>query len=414
MIVAIVGRPNVGKSTVFNRIVGRRLAIVHPSPGVTRDRVFAYAEWQGKVFGIFDTGGFWPDKDLLSKEIANSISHACQESDLILFVIDGRVGVLPLDMETYRMIRKQNRRIIIVVNKLDNPGQALENIPFREKVFMVSAVHGHGFFDLLDEITAGIETVERRPEHLRLLILGRPNVGKSTLLNQITGMKRAVVEPTPGTTRDPLSEFIVFQKKRIEIIDTAGIRRKSRINSEIEFFSVIRALRLIPGSDVVILLFDGVEGPVKQDLRLAELVLLRGRGLVIAPNKIDLTRKGQDEVLKMTQRIFRFLPWCPVVPISALKGTNVNSMLKVALSTYEQGRKELEAGLLKKFLKDLPPPPGRNRILGMKQTGTLPPVFEIKTRERLPENYLRFLRRKLREFFQFSGQPIIIRPRWRN
>ncbi|RKX69736.1 ribosome biogenesis GTPase Der, partial [candidate division WOR-3 bacterium] len=289
MTVAIVGRPNVGKSTIFNRLVGRRLSIVHPTPGVTRDRVFAYAEWRGKIFGLFDTGGFWPDKKILFEEVVDSIRRAVEESDLVLLVIDGKIGATPLDQELYRFLRRMGKRIIIVVNKLDRPGEVIYDLPFPEPSFMVSAIHGHGFYELLEEMTKGIEVKkEEKPEHLRLLILGRPNVGKSTLLNRLLGRKRAVVEPTPGTTRDPLSDFFEFRGEKIELIDTAGIRRRSRIRGAIEFYSVLRALKLIPQSDISFLLFDSVEGPVRQDLRLAELVLLRGKGLVVVPNKIDL------------------------------------------------------------------------------------------------------------------------------
>ena len=404
-----------GKSTIFNRIVGRRISIVHPTPGVTRDRVFAYGEWQDKIFGIFDTGGFWPDKKILFKEIEDQIQLAIEESDLILLVIDGKTGVTPLDEDLYRMVKKTGKQMLILVNKVDNPARAVYDLPFKDKSFMVSAVHGHGFYELLDEIARQItEPEEEVKDHLRILILGRPNVGKSTLLNRLTGKKRAVVEPTPGTTRDPLSDFLSFDNKPIEIIDTAGVRRRSKVKGDIEFYSVLRALKMIPTSDLVILLFDAVEGPVKQDLRLAELIFMRGKGIVVVPNKIDLLKQKERENLKKaTRRIFSSIPNCPVVEISAKKGTNLDILLKRCFSVYEQGQKMVALEVLKDISTTIPPPPGKNRIHSIKQISAGPPVFEVRSDERLPDNYIKFLKRKLRHYFNFSGQPIIIKERCR-
>ncbi|MCK4673616.1 ribosome biogenesis GTPase Der, partial [candidate division WOR-3 bacterium] len=277
--VIIVGRKNVGKSTIFNRLIGMKVSIVYKEPGVTRDRIYGEVSWCGRVFNIIDTGGFFPDEeDSLADEINKQIEYGLEQADLIYFIVDGKDGLKPGDEEICQHIRKTNKKVFLLINKIDSKKAEIKTFEFSkfglDDVFCVSAEAGIGFDDVLDETLKILPELKqvKKDRILKILILGRPNSGKSTLLNTITKSERAIVNEKPGTTRDLVNAKFTFQDKKMEIIDTCGLRRSSRIGESIEFYSMIRATRVIELSDVVILIFDTTQGVVDQDRRIASLI----------------------------------------------------------------------------------------------------------------------------------------------
>ena len=424
-LIAILGRPNVGKSTLFNRIAGRRLALVQDVPGVTRDRHYADAEWQGRALALVDTGGFVPDEASgLAAQVRAQAELAADEADVLVMVVDGRDGPTAADETLARALRRTGKPLLLAVNKLDTPAVAESGtgdfyrlgIP---DVFAVSAEHALGMDALLDAVVARLPPAAEGEEPdaaeenapVRLTILGRPNVGKSTLLNALVREERVVAGPEPGTTRDPIDTTLEHQGRRFVLTDTAGIRRRKAVGEGVEKLSVLAALRSMERADVAVLVLDGTEPGVDQDARLAGLVAERARALLVVVNKWDLvardprTEKRTREELKWT---LKFVSYAPIVFVSALTGAKVDKVLDLAAGLQDSFRMRVPTPALNKLLGqlvDAHPAPivdGRPlRLYYIAQVGTAPPAFAITTNrpEKVPESYKRYVSNQLREAF---------------
>jgi GTP-binding protein len=424
-LIAILGRPNVGKSTLFNRIVGRRLALVQDVPGVTRDRHYADAEWQARQLAIVDTGGFVTEEEGgLAAQVRAQAELAAAEADVVLMVVDGRTGPSATDETLARALRRTGKPLLLVVNKLDSPAAAETGtgdfyrlgIP---EVFAVSAEHSLGVDALLDAVVARLPAPPEAPAAevpeanapVRLTILGRPNVGKSTLLNALLREERVIASPEPGTTRDPIDTTLVHRDRRFVLTDTAGIRRRKAVGEGVEKLSVLGALRSMERADVAVLVLDGTEPGVDQDARLAGLVAERARALLVVVNKWDLvakdprTEKRTREELKWT---LKFVSYAPIIFVSALTGSKVDKVLDLAAELQDSFRKRVPTPALNKLLAqlvDAHPAPivdGRPlRLYYIAQVGTAPPAFAITTNrpEKVPEAYKRYVSNQLREAF---------------
>jgi GTP-binding protein len=423
-LVAILGRPNVGKSTLFNRLVGRRQALVQDVPGVTRDRHHAEAEWQGRRFTVVDTGGFIPEEDSgLAALVRAQAQLAAAEADVLLVVVDGRAGPTAVDQTLIRALRRTGKPLLLVVNKLDTPRVADEEmgdffglrIP---EVFPVSAEHALGLDALLDAVAARLPSAEAEPDRaegdeaaVRLTILGRPNVGKSTLLNALLHEERVVVSPEPGTTRDPIDTSLQFEGRPFVITDTAGIRRRKAVGEAVERLSVMAALRSLERSDVAVLVLDATEPGVDQDARLAGLVAERARALLVVVNKWDLVEKDPKAERRFRDDLkwtLKFVAYAPILFISALTGARVEKVLGVAAELNEQFHRRAPTPALNRVLAqvvDAHPAPiaaGRPlRLYYIAQVGTAPPAFAVTCNrpEQVPEAYKRYLSNQLREAF---------------
>jgi GTP-binding protein len=416
--VVIVGRKNVGKSTVFNRLTGMRLSVVYKEPGVTRDRVYGEVEWSGTTFNIIDTGGFFPEEEhSLADQINKQIDIGMKEADLIYFVVDGKQGCTPADKSICQRVRKSNKPIFLLINKTDSK-ESKHNLPDFAALgiadsFEVAAEPGIGFGLVLDK------TIERLPhEHkktlektVKILILGRPNAGKSTLLNAMTDSERAIVDERPGTTRDVLNARLRYNGTTMEVIDTCGLRRRTRIRTSIEFYSMLRAIRTLDVADVAVLLFDTTQGVVDQDRRIATMVLSKAKSLIIAPNKIDLIeKKNRNRIIPSTCASFVSLNFVPVVPISAKNRYGIETLLTHILNTVRESKKVVDKETLMALAKHLQSPTG-GHILHVRQLQTHPLVFRATVTTKVKESYVRYLRNTLRNYFGFSGVPILIKTR---
>ena len=332
-IVAIIGRPNVGKSTLFNRIAERKKAIVIDEPGATRDRNYAEASWNGRSFIVVDTGGFEPvSTDRMLVQMREQTNLAIEEADIILFLMDGREGLVPSDQEIAGILRRTGKRVYYVVNKIDGPRhEALTGEFYRlgvDRIFSISAEHGLGIGELMSEAAESIAAVEEKgeegeEERIRIAVIGRPNTGKSSLVNRILGIERAIVNPAPGTTRDPVDTPFEFNGKPYLLIDTAGIRRKSRISLKLEKYSIMEALRILSRSDVALILIDAEEGITEQDTKIAGLAFERGKACIIVVNKWDKIEKDNSTTGKFVEDIkdkLKFMDFSPIIFISAVTG----------------------------------------------------------------------------------------------
>ena len=430
-IVAIVGRPNVGKSTLFNRIIGWNKTIVEDIPGVTRDRVYEDTRWKEKEFTLVDTGGLSLGEDDQDYSlIKEQIDAAISEADLVVMLFDGRDGVLPQDSEIVRYLRKTEKKVIYAVNKIDhgNIKQVLKTYEFygtgTDDLMAISALHNKNIYELVEQIASRIETSgqpEEEPqgsEETRIAVIGKPNVGKSTLVNRILGEQRLITSSTPGTTRDSIDSVYEKDGKKYVFIDTAGIRRKSRIDAPVEKHSVFRAIRSIERAHIVLLMIDGQEGPTHHDSRLAELIKGRNRAIIILLNKWDLAPEDiadPKEVEEVTKEKLIGVDYAPVLTISALTGKKVGRIFDAVERVESNFRKKISTGKLNRFLEDLtkrhPPPVYRRKEIKffyISQPLTAPPTFTIFTNSAkgIPENYRRFLENKLREYADFEGSPL--------
>uniref|UniRef100_A0A7C4TAR0 GTPase Der n=1 Tax=candidate division WOR-3 bacterium TaxID=2052148 RepID=A0A7C4TAR0_UNCW3 len=414
--IAIVGRKNVGKSSIFNRLIGKRVSIVHSEPGITRDRLYGEVLWQGKIFNIIDTGGFFPDEDdILANKITRQIEMALKEANLIYFVVDAKSGLLPADELICNNLRPLNKEIFLLVNKVDNQKDSLKVYEFSKlgitRTFAVSAEAGKGFGEVLDETAKILHDVKvvKEEKIIKILILGRPNAGKSTLLNTILNQERAVVDDTPGTTRDLVSARFEYKDKKFEIIDTWGMKRRASIKNPIEFYSMMRVMRVIDEIDIAVIIFDVFEGVVNEDLHIAALVLSKAKGMVIAPNKIDLLKKSAlSRVILSTRNSFDFIDFVPVIPISAKRGIGIEHLLNTILMVYEESGKIANKKTLKTIVTNLKPPP-RGAVLKIVQSNKRPPIFQVNITASIKENYIKYLRHTLRNYFGFQGVPILIK-----
>jgi len=426
-IVAIVGRPNVGKSTLFNRIARERIAIVEGIPGVTRDRLYCDVEWLNKSFMLVDTGGIDMAEDIITQQVRHQAEIAIQEADVIIFMVDGREGLTAADEEIANILRRVNKKVILCVNKVEDQTQsALAAAEFWAlglgEPITVSAEHGRGIGDLLDQVIADFpENVEEEKSNvLKIAIVGRPNVGKSTLVNQFVGEKRVIVSDIPGTTRDAIDTYFTYSGQDFVLIDTAGLRRKSKIEEELERWSVIRTLRAVERSDISILMLDAQEGVTEQDTRIAGYIHENGKGCIIVVNKWDLIDKGPQTMQEMETKIrqeLQFLDYAPIVFVSALTGKRVHQILDLAKQIAEQRSLRISTGRLNEIIQDavamhqVPSDKGvRLKIFYATQAQVNPPVFLIfvNNKELMHFSYLRYLENRLREEYGFIGTPIIL------
>lgn len=425
-VVAIVGRPNVGKSTLFNRIIGRRKAIVDDISGVTRDRIYGVGSWRHKEFTLVDTGGLDPTvENGLFSLIREQALIAIEEADIILFVLDTRDGLTPADEEVADILRRTKKPVIVVANKAEGAGRELEAAEFyglgMDNVMPVSALHGTGVGDVLDELVDLLpedDVVHEAPYDLRVAVIGRPNTGKSTLVNRILGEERLLVSDVPGTTQDSVDTLVEHEGRRYLFVDTAGVRRRSRIDQNLERYSVMRAIKALERCDVCLLLLESVEGLVEQDIRLAGLAEDRGRGLVLGLNKWDLMEKDGrtfDQMVKeMREKLF-FFSHAPVISLSGLTGQRVERIFGAVEEVYEEGGKKIPTSQFNSFIEDAverhQPPLVRGRRVRFfyaTQLGPHPPTFLLFTNRpgEIRDNYVKYLERRIREEYGFGGNPI--------
>ncbi len=425
-LVAIVGRPNVGKSTLFNRILGQRKALVEDFPGVTRDRHYAEVTRWEVPFTLVDTGGFEPvSEDRLLIQMREQSQFAMEEADVILFVMDGREGLNPADREVAEMLRRVEKPVLFVLNKVDGERQEAGLVEFYslgiEEFHAVSAEHGRGIGDLMDALLPLLQprTKSEGPsEEVRLAIVGRPNVGKSSLVNRILGYERVVANPLAGTTRDSVDTPFSYHQKRYVLIDTAGIRRKGKTNQALEKFSVIQSLKAMDRAHVVVVVIDAAEGVTDQDLTIAGYAYERGRAVILAVNKWDLVPKNNQTMGQYLEKLrldFKFLPFAPVLFLSALTGQRVSKIMAEVEAVAAEFNKRVPTPALNNMLveavKSHQPPihqGQRIKFFYATQTAVRPPTFVLFTNK--PDgvhfSYQRYLQNKFREAFGFSGCPI--------
>ena len=431
-IVAIVGRPNVGKSTLFNRLAGSQTAIVHDEPGVTRDRHYADVHFVGRTFTLIDTGGFDPaDTDAIGRGIARHVRAAVDEADVVICVLDGQGPPTEADAAAVRMLRQADKPVVYIANRVDNPRieqEAVELYSLGIAPIAVSALHGRGMAELGDALLAGLPplAVEEEPAPAaeaaavpRVALLGRPNAGKSSLLNRLSGEERSLVDDRPGTTRDPVDVRLSFKGQPYEVVDTAGIRRRSKVETGVESASVMHALRSVARADVVALLCDAKEGLAEQDARLLGLVAERARPIVVGLNKMDLlTARERKQAIESAKSQLHFAPWAPIVPFSNKTGEGVTQLMNAVRRSFTQYTSRVPTAELNKFLQtvvDQTPPPGSNgklpRLFFMTQAQTSPPVFIImcSAGDEIKEAYRRFIGNQLRKTFGFESVPLVIR-----
>jgi GTP-binding protein len=426
--VAIVGRPNVGKSTLFNRLLEQRKAIVEDTPGVTRDRQYGIADWNGKNFYVIDTGGFVPESDdLFEKEIAKQVEVAVEEASVILFIVDVTTGIATLDDAMADLLRRATKPVFLVVNKVDNNERLLEASEFYslgfEKIFFISSISGSGTGEVLDEITSlmkeepGFEEEQGIP---KFAIIGQPNVGKSSLLNALIGEERTIVSEIAGTTRDTIhTRYKLFQKDFI-LIDTAGIRRKAKVHEDLEFYSVIRAIKAMDEADVCLLLLDAEKGIAAQDLSIFSLAVRKGKGIVVLVNKWDLLEKSTNtakEYEKTLKQRLAPLSDVPVLFISAKEKTRIFKAIEVALQVFDNRQRKVPTAKLNdvilKAIESFHPPVVRGHPIKIKYVTQLPTVvpsfaFFCNFPDDVKTPYKNYLENKVRENFDFTGVPIRI------
>ncbi len=434
--VAVVGRPNVGKSTLVNRILGRREAIVEERPGVTRDRKEVETDWAGRGFVVIDTGGWMPSGRAsdLDDKVSRQAERAITEADVALLVVDVRVGVTGEDALVADLLQRRRGSTFVVANKCDDAGHQAGIWEFLSlglgEPFPVSALHGRGTADLLDAVVAelpepdepeGGASSDLRPADDRMLgiaIVGRPNVGKSTLFNRLIGEDRSVVHDQPGTTRDAIDTVVETELGSVRFIDTAGMRRKARIDEETEYYSLVRALRAIDGADVALLVIDATEGVTHQDQRLAERVDAAGCPVVVMLNKWELLdTEARHAVADQVATKLRFLGEPPVLRISALTGKGVHRLLPILAGTIEDYRRRVptrDVNAVIRAAQAAHPAPGGARVLYATQGATDPPTFTLFANRTLPQTYLRYLENRLRDELSMGSTPIKLRVRRRS
>ncbi len=428
-IVAIVGRPNVGKSTLFNRLTESRSAIVDESSGVTRDRHYGKVDWNGKSFTLIDTGGYVKGSgDIFEEEIRKQVVLAIEECDLIIFVLDVTAGVTDLDQTVANLLRRANKKILLVSNKVDNHGRIPDSSVFygfgiADEIYNVSSINGSGTGELLDEVVNQLEdAVEDEDDEgiPRLAIVGRPNVGKSSLLNALIGVDRNIVTNIAGTTRDTITTRFNAFGFDLKLIDTAGIRKKGKINEDIEFYSIMRAVRAIENADVCVLLIEATEGMMAQDMNIFQLAIKNKKGVVILVNKWDLVDKETNTAKAFEEGIkSRIAPFTdvPIIFTSVLQKQRIHKALEEVVRVYENRTKKIPTSKLNEIMLQViansPPPALKGKWIKIKFVTQLPthaPTFAFfcNLPQYIKEPYKRFLENKLREHFDFKGVPIQI------
>lgn len=422
-VLAIIGRPNVGKSTFFNKIIGERRAIVEDTPGVTRDRIYAETEWNGKQFAIIDTGGIEPNsEDPILSQMREQAVMAIEMSDVILFMVDGKDGITTADSEVASMLRRTGKPVILVVNKVDNMRKGSDNLyDFYElglgNPVPISSVNMLNFGDLLDDIVSSFpdDEYDDNESEIKIAIIGKPNVGKSSLVNELTNKTRVIVSNIAGTTRDSIDMPFEYKDSRYTLIDTAGIRRKSKVSENIEKYSVIRAISAIERCDICVLMIDAESGITEQDKKIAGVAHEAGKGLLIVVNKWDLIQK-ETNTMRDYEKIIRsellFASYAPVLFISVLKRRKIYDVIEIAKKIQDNRTRRISTGRLNNVIEDaimMKQPPSdkgkRLKIYYTSQIGTMPPLFSfnINSRDLAHFSYMRYLENKIREAFDFEG-----------
>jgi len=442
-LVALVGRPNVGKSTLFNRIVGRRMAVVSEVAGTTRDRLYAAAEWAGVSFNLVDTGGLEyvegrstkplsEDSDRFLELIRQQAGVAIQDADVVVQVVDGDEGMTAADSEVADVLRRSRKPVLVAVNKLESSAKWDNKAEFYElalgEVFAVSALHGSGTGDLLDAITEALgpsEPVEE-DESIKIALLGRPNVGKSTLLNKLLGEERAIVSPIAGTTRDATDTLLTWNDQEFTLIDTAGIRRRGKVEPGVEKYSVLRAIKALERANVALLLIDSTEPFTAQDVHIAGMLADEQTSIIVLLNKWDLVEKDQYTLNEYTDELrskLNFMPYVPVIPISALSGNRVDKILPLALQVYESRFRRIPTSQLNRILRvavSRHPHPHRSghrvKFMYATQASVDPPtfIFFVNRPDDVHFSYQRYLENQIREELEFIGTPISLQFRARS
>lgn len=423
-LVAIVGRPNVGKSTLFNRIIGKREAIVEDTPGVTRDRLYGKGEWNGKKFELIDTGGFIPGtEDLMEKAIREQAQMAIEEAQSILFIVDGSTGITKFDEDIAQILRRSNKHITLVVNKCDNEIQDNNAYEFYKlglgDPFPISAVNGRSTGDFLDHLVENLSTeFKEEYEGLKIAFVGRPNVGKSSITNAILGYDRMIVTNIPGTTRDSIDSILKYNDQEVLLIDTAGLRKRSQVYENIEMWSNVRTGRAIERCDVAVVMIDAERGLEDQDKKIINQVEEARKGIILAINKWDLIEKEvqtADKIRKIIYNELRTFPYLPIMFVSAETKQRVHKIIDKAIEVNETRKHRIKTSQLNEYLMPVfeatPPPSSRGydmRINYVTQVSTEPPVFALFLNhpQYLKTEYKKFIERKIREFFPFEGTPI--------
>lgn len=425
--VALVGRPNVGKSTLFNRIVGKKISIIDDAPGITRDRIYGDATYKDIRFHVIDTGGIDVTPDLFNKEIIVQASIAIEEADVIVLVADGKEGLTSNDYVVRDMLFKSDKKVIVAINKVDNK-VAKENIyDFYELGFdeyiPVSAEHSNGVNDLLDSIVSNFkeqEGEEYAPDVIKFCVLGRPNVGKSSLVNALLNEERVIVSSEAGTTRDAIDTPFTYNKKDFVVIDTAGIRKRGKLFERVEKYSVIRALKAIERSDVCLILIDASEGIIEQDKHITDYIVEAGKAVVIVINKWDTAKDKNADIKTFTKEIrdnFQFMPYAQIVFLSAKTRKRIHTLIPEIEQAFINTKKQVQTSMLNDIIGEavnLTPPPSykgrRLKIYYVSQVDSAPPkfLFHVNNKSLIHFSYERYLENKIRESFDLKGTPIIL------
>ena len=434
-IVAVVGRPNVGKSTLFNKIIGQRLSIVEDTPGVTRDRIYCDAEWRGRTFTLVDTGGIEPmSEDTILVQMRRQAQLAIDEADVVILVTDVKTGVTATDSDVAQMLLKAGKKTVVCVNKIDRPGDnppgfyEFYNLGLGDPV-AVSSVHGLGIGDLLDAVYENLQSVSPEPDtedRIRVAVIGKPNVGKSSLVNTVLGETRMIVSDIPGTTRDAVDSMVENAYGKFVLIDTAGLRRKSRVYDNIERYSVVRSYMAVDRADVVLILIDATEGVTEQDTKIAGFAHDRGKALVVVVNKWDLVEKTDHTMNEMKARVLedlKYMAYAPVVFISAKTGQRVDKLFPVIRSVHEQYGRRVATGVLNDVLNDavtrVQPPTDKGKrlkIFYITQVSSAPPTFVCFCNDKalFHFSYQRYLENQIRAAFGLDCTPVRLIVREKN
>ncbi len=436
-VVAVVGRPNVGKSTLFNKLIGQRLSIVKDTPGVTRDRIFAPCEWAGRTFMLADTGGIEPySDDIILSQMRIQAQLAIEQADVIVLVTDVRAGLTANDMDVATMLQRSGKPVVLCVNKCDAVGEVppdfyeFYNLGLGDPI-PVSSVHGHGTGDLLDAVCEHLPAAEEEDEDgdlIKVAIIGRPNAGKSSLVNKVSGTQRAIVSDIAGTTRDAIDTEVQNEHGHFIFIDTAGLRRKSKVNDDVEKYSVLRAKMAVERADVCVIMIDGVEGFTEQDSKVAGIAHEQGKACIIAVNKWDAVEKDDKTMDRMRKKLmddFSFMSYAPFVFISAKTGQRLDRLYELIRYVHEQNMTRIATGMLNDVLAEatarVQPPSDKGRrlrIYYMTQASVAPPTFVcfVNRADLFHFSYQRYLENQIRETFGLEGTPIrfIVRERGEN
>lgn len=425
-LVAIVGRPNVGKSTLFNRLTRSRDALVDDRPGITRDRLYASVRWNGTLFRIVDTGGFATKEDEpLLESVRHQVLHAIEEAECVLFMVDGRQGVAPGDREIADLLRRSGKSTLLAVNKIDGPEHDALALDFyelgMERVYPLSAAHGYGLKGLMDDLVQGLseeESAAKEPDRIRVAVVGRPNVGKSSLINRVLGLDRLLVSDLPGTTRDAVDTPFSFQGKDYLLIDTAGLRRKSRVRERIDTYSMIKALKSLDRCHVAVVMLDASEDLAEQDARICGYALERGRAMVLVVNKWDRVKRDVERkrMLKASMdRQLGFVSFAPTLFVSALTGERVNRLMPAIEGLWEPFNRRVGTGDVNRAVAEIldrkpPPRAGRGtvKLYYATQAGVRPPTFVVfmNRPDLVHVSYRRFLVNQLRKRFELDQVPV--------